>query len=285
KQVVPGNASESIWDIMARAALSEAEERALKDYAEDKGLAYLSTPFSRMAADRLESMGVQAYKIGSGECNNYPLVDHVAAFGKPMIVSTGMNDLSSIGATVEILDKRRVPYALLQCTSMYPTPYDRVQLGALADLAAAFPRALLGLSCHSIGVYTGLGAIPLGARIVEKHFTSDPTWPGPDIPISITPAELGTLVAGSRAIFAALGGHKRYLREEKVTADFAYACVVTTQSIRAGERLTVHNCWVKRPGTGEILAVHYPKLLGRRVTEALCAGQQLEWTHLSPESP
>src|SRR5438105_14759684 len=110
--VVPGNATESIWNIMSRCALSEDDERALKQYTEAQGLVYLSTPFSRAAADRLESMGVAAYKIGSGECNNYPLVRHIAGFGKPVILSTGMNDLESIRPSVDILRSAHVPFAL-----------------------------------------------------------------------------------------------------------------------------------------------------------------------------
>ena len=157
------------------------EECSLKARVESQGMLYLSTPFSRAAADRLERMGVPAYKIGSGECNNYPLIRHIAAFGKPVILSTGMNDLDSIEPAVAILRDARIPYALLHCTSMYPTPYDKVRLGALSDLRARFPDAVLGLSDHSIGNYTCLAAVALGARVLEKHFTSDKSWPGPDI--------------------------------------------------------------------------------------------------------
>ena len=194
--VIPGNATESIWDIMARCALDERDERALKTYAERRGLIYLSTPFSRAAADRLEGMDVPAYKIGSGECNNYPLVRHIAGFGKPVILSTGMNDIQSITPSVEILRAAGVPYALLHCTSIYPTPYNKVRLGGIAELLAAFPDAVVGLSDHSLGNYACLGAVALGARILERHFTSDKTWPGPDVPISMDPAELRELVRG-----------------------------------------------------------------------------------------
>src|SRR5438093_11449382 len=155
--VVPGNTTETIWDIMVRCALSEEEERRLKAYVEQKGLIYLCTPFSRAAADRLEGMGVVAYKIGSGECNNYPLIKHIATRGKPVLLSTGMNDLSSVSPAVDILRRARVPYALFHCTSMYPTPYSKVRLGALGELANAFPDAVLGLSDHSMGNYTCLG--------------------------------------------------------------------------------------------------------------------------------
>jgi sialic acid synthase SpsE len=275
--VVPGNATDTIWNIMARCALSEADERMLKRYVEDAGLIYLSTPFSRAAADRLESMGVPAYKIGSGECNNYPLVRHIAAFGKPVILSTGMNDLDSVRPSVEILRDARVPYALTHCTSMYPTPYNKVRLGALAELHDAFPDAVLGLSDHSIGNYTCLAAVALGARILEKHFTSDKTWAGPDVPISMDPPELADLVRGSRAIFEALGGGKTILPEEQPTIDFAYACVVTIRAVKEGEAFSAANVWVKRPGTGEIKARDFDRVLGARATRTIPANAQLSW--------
>ena len=261
--VIPGNAKESIWDIMARCALSEDEEIQLKSYVESKGMIYLCTPFSRAAADRLHKMNVSAYKIGSGECNNYPLIAHIASFGKPVILSTGMNDLDSIQPGVNILEKAGVPYALTHCTSMYPTPYEMVRLGALKSMAQKFPHAVLGLSDHSLGNYTCFASVALGARILEKHFTSDKTWPGPDVPISIDPQELKDLTDGSKAIFQALPGEKDILPEEQPTIDFAYACVVSIQDIAAGDKLTKENIWVKRPGAGEIKAVHFERLLGK----------------------
>ena len=139
KKVIPGNADVSIYDIMARCALSEEEEQQLKEYVESKGLIFLSTPFSRAAADRLERMNVSAYKIGSGECNNYPLIEHIAKFGKPMIVSTGMNSIESIQKTVDILEKYHIDYALLHCTNIYPTKPEYIRLGAMQELMQHFP--------------------------------------------------------------------------------------------------------------------------------------------------
>jgi sialic acid synthase SpsE len=278
--VIPGNASESIWDIMKRCALSDSEERKLKAHVEQSGLIYLSTPFSRAAANHLESMGVDWYKIGSGECNNYPLIRHVAGFGKPIIISTGMNDIASIEPSVNILREYGVPFALLHCTSMYPTPYNKVRLNGIADLAEAFPEAILGLSDHSIGNYTCIAAVALGASILEKHFTSDMTWPGPDIPISIDPSGLADLVSGSKAVHAALGGGKTILPEEQPTIDFAYACVVTTKEIAVGELFSENNVWVKRPGTGEIKAKNYQNILGKIATKTLAKNTQVAWSDI-----
>jgi len=278
--VVPGNARESIWEIMSRCALGEADERRLKSHAEARGLIFLSTPFSRAAADRLERIGVAAYKIGSGECNNYPLIEHIADFGKPVILSTGMNNLDSVAPAVEILRRRAVPFALLHCTSMYPTPYSAVRLGALRQLADTFPDAVIGLSDHSPTIYACLGAVALGASILERHFTSSKEWPGPDISISMSPAELRELMEGSRAIHEALGGAKDILPGEAPTIQFAYASVVALRDIAAGEPLSLENVWVKRPGTGEIRAADLPRVLSRRALRDFKKDEQLVWSSL-----
>lgn len=276
--VIPGNASESIWDIMSRCALDEEEEARLKSYVEEKGAIFLSTPFSRAAAIRLEKLGVAAYKIGSGECNNYPLIDHIARYGKPIILSTGMNDIETVRPSVDIMRKHGVPFALLHCTSMYPTPYDRVRLGAMAELARAFPDAAVGLSDHTETIYTCLGATALGASVLERHFTSSRDWPGPDVPISMTPPELRELIEGSRAIHQALGGHKEILPEEQPTIDFAYASVVAIRDIDAGETIDESCIWVKRPGTGEIPAKHFDEVLGKTATRRIAKNEQLRWS-------
>jgi len=276
--VIPGNAKESIWKIMERCSLSKDEEIQLKKYVEEMGMIYLNTPFSRAAANRLEEMGVCAYKIGSGECDNYPLIKHIASFKKPIILSTGMNDIESISQSVKILEDAGIEYALMHVTSMYPTPYEKVRLGALNDLKKNFPRAVLGLSDHSLGNYTCFAAVALGASILEKHFTSDKNWPGPDIPISIDPQELGDLIKGSKAIHQSLGGNKNILEEEKRTSDFAYSCVVTTKDIEKGDFFTTDNIWVKRPGTGEIRAKNYENLLNRKALSNIKKNTQLEWS-------
>ena len=278
KDVIPGNTDVSIWEVMERCALSEDAERRLKTRVEELGMIFISTPFSRAAADRLESLGVCAYKVGSGECNNYPLVEHIASFGKPVILSTGMNDVESIRPAVEILRAANVPYVLMQCTSIYPTPYDKVHLGALDVLQGAFPDAVLGLSDHSVGIWTCLGACARGASVLEKHYTSDKRWPGPDIAVSIDPGELKSLKEGACAVWAAAkGADKRIFPEEGATIAFAYSCVVSIKPIKAGEALTKENIWVKRPGTGEILARDYQSLLGEVAAQDIESDVHLRW--------
>ncbi|MDP3426477.1 MAG: N-acetylneuraminate synthase family protein [Humidesulfovibrio sp.] len=277
KKVIPGNADVSIYEIMERCQLSEADERRLQALVESLGMIYLSTPFSRAAADRLESMGVCGYKIGSGECNNYPLVDHIASFGKPVILSTGMNSMQNVAKSVEIMRARKVPFGLMHTTSMYPTPPEKVRLGAMVELMQAFPDAVVGLSDHTLTIYPCLGAVALGASMLERHYTSDKSWPGPDVSLSMDPQEMRQLIEGSRLIHKALGGTKAILPEEQVTIDFAYASCVTIAPIKKGEALTRANLWVKRPGTGDILAEHFEALLGRAAACDIAPDTQLAW--------
>jgi N-acetylneuraminate synthase len=278
--IVPENANESLWNIMERCVLGDDADRILQARAHERGLLFLSTPFSRQAADRLYDLGVPVFKIGSGECSNYPLVEHIASLGKPVIVSTGMNDIPAISGTVEILRRYAVPFALLQCTSIYPAPYEKLNLAAMGQMRTAFPDAIVGLSDHSPSIYPALGAIALGASIVEHHFTSDTTWSGPDMELSMNPEELRRLVEGSKAIWHAKGGYKNVFPEERSTLRFASASVVTISDVEAGEKFNRSNCWVKRPGTGEIQPEHYHNVLGRRAARALAANTQIRWSDL-----
>jgi len=280
--ITPGDISdERLFDIIKRCELTESEERRVQRYCRDSGLVYLSTPFSREAADRLEAMDVPAFKIGSGECNNLPLLAHIAAKGRPIILSTGMNDIASVRRSVKVIREHGAPLALMHCTSMYPTPYDKVRLGAIEHLRTEFPDLPVGLSDHSVDIYTCLGGVALGACLLEKHFTVSSAWPGPDVPISIEPGALRRLVEGSRAIWEANNGCKEVLEGEQPVIDFAYASVVTIAAIGQGDVLTRDNIWVKRPGTGELLAVDFEDCIGRRAARDLAEGQLLRRSDLS----
>ena len=281
KKVIPGNASVSIYEIMERCALNEEDERKLKEYVESKGMIFISTPFSRAAADRLERMGVSAYKIGSGECNNYPLIEYIAAFGKPMIVSTGMNNIEQVRKTVEILEKHTVPYSLLHTTNLYPTPVHLVRLGAMQELQKEFPNAIIGLSDHTTSNRACFAATALGACILERHFTDKMERPGPDIINSMNPIALKELIIGSEEISKMRGGKKEAAKEEQVTIDFAFATVVTIKPIRKGEKLTKENIWVKRPGTGDIKADSYNDILGKTLNKDIDKDEHLSWNDIN----
>ena len=275
KAVMPGNADISIYEIMKQCALSEEDERALMRHVQSRGAIFISTPFSRAAAERLKRFDLPAIKIGSGECNNYPLIKHVARMGKPVIISTGMNTIDSVRPSVDILRAAGVPYALLHCTNIYPTPPELVRLGAMTKLREAFPDAVIGLSDHTRSNYTCLGAVALGARILERHFTDSMAREGPDIVCSMDPKALAELIEGSRAIYLARGGDKGPVEDEAPTIAFAFASVVAIRDIEAGEVLSEDNIWVKRPGGGDFGVRDYEALLGKEARLSIKRGYQI----------
>lgn len=276
KNIIPGNADVSIYDIMRRCALNEEEELELKQYVEGKGIIFMSTPFSRQAANRLHKWDVPAYKIGSGECNNYPLIEHIAAFGKPVILSTGMNGLDSVAKAVNILRRRRVPFALLHTTNLYPTPNHLVRLHAMNDLRDTFRDAVVGLSDHTLTNHACFGAVALGASVLERHFTDHKRRKGPDIICSMDAPECAALIEGSKIIAQQRGGKKVAAEEEQVTIDFAFASICTILPVKRGEKFTADNIWVKRPGKGGLPAERYGDLLGKYASRDLEADVQVK---------
>ncbi|TPG40123.1 N-acetylneuraminate synthase [Flavobacterium pectinovorum] len=277
KKVIPGNADVSIYEIMERCSLNEADEFELKNYVESKGMIFISTPFSRAGAERLKKFDIPAYKIGSGECNNYPLLEHIASFGKPVILSTGMNTIESVQKAVAIFDKHKVPVALLHTTNLYPTPIHLVRFGAMIQLHEAFPDKVFGLSDHTLNNNACLGAVALGASILERHFTDHMQRTGPDIVCSMDEKACQDLIIGSSEITQMRGGSKGPAKEEQVTIDFAFATVCTITTIKKGDNFTKENIWVKRPGTGEILAEHFNDLIGKTATRNIENDEQLIW--------
>ena len=280
KKVIPGNADVSIYEIMDRCSLNEADEIDLKNYVESKGMIFISTPFSRAAAERLEKMNVSAYKIGSGECNNHPLLEHIAKFGKPVILSTGMNTIESVSKAVAIFKKHNVPLALLHTTNLYPTPPKLVRFGAMTELHEAFKDHVFGLSDHTITNHACFGAVALGASILERHFTDHMQRTGPDIVCSMDESSCKELITGSHLIWEMRGGTKEPAKEEQVTIDFAFATVCTIKEIKKGEVFTMDNIWVKRPGTGEILAEEFESIIGKKAKINISQDSQLKLSHI-----
>lgn len=276
KNVIPGNASESIFDIMKSCALNEDEEYLLMQHIQSRDCLFISTAFSRAAAERLGRFNVPAVKIGSGECNNYVLIKEIAKINKPVILSTGMNSIETIEPAVKILRENQIPFALLHCTNIYPTPPNLVRLGALDNLKQEFPDAVIGLSDHTTSNFTCFGAVALGASIVERHFTDTMKRNGPDIVCSMNPAALQELIEGTKTIFDASGGSKGAIEEEIPTIKFAFASVVAQRQIKKGENFTEENIWVKRPGGGDFSVNDFESLLGRKAKVDILGGFQIK---------
>lgn len=283
KNVIPGNSDISIYEIMKSCSLNEDDERELQKYVKQKGMLFISTPFSRKAAIRLESMDVPAYKIGSGECNNYPLIKHICEYQKPIILSTGMNDIISVKKAVEIFRHYGIKFALLHCTNVYPTPPELIRLNALTELKLAFPDAVIGLSDHSTTNYPSIAAVALGASIIERHFTDSNDREGPDIICSMDPQSCKELLFATKTVKKAMEGSKIPIEEEKTTMNFAFATVVTIEKITKGEFFTSNNLWVKRPGIGEIPAEKYELVLGKKANSDLQSGIHIKWSDVDNE--
>ena len=278
KQIVPPNAGVSIWEILASCALGMEDEFSLKKYTEQLGMIYISTPFSRKAADFLNEIDVPAFKIGSGECDDLPLIRHVAAFGKPIIMSTGMQSIESIRPSIEILDKFKVEYALLECTNLYPSPPENVSLKGINELRNAFPNAQVGFSDHSIGPEMSLAAVALGAVIIERHFTDSRYRVGPDISCSMDSVELAMVIERSKEIHQALHNEKKRTIPEESVYRFARSSVVADRNLPAGHTITEEDIWARRPGTGEIPANEFDNVIGKVLNRSVVKNEQLEWS-------
>lgn len=280
KKIIPVHTNENIYNIISNSSLSYEQEKNLQNYVKQQGMTFISTPFSREAANRLNRMDVPAYKIGSGECNNFPLIEHICKFKKPIILSTGMNDIANIKKAVKIIENKKIPYALLHCTNIYPTPPNLVRLNSIDEMKKIFPKAVIGLSDHTGNNYTSFAALGKGASIIEKHFIDTKKRVGPDIPASIDKNQLKDLILGSKEIFMSLPGKKKPVKEEKNTANFAFASVVSNSYIKAGSILTKKNIWVRRPGNGDFNAEKFKDLLGKKVFKNIEKNTQIKKNHL-----
>ena len=277
KKIFPPNANASIWEVIQKCALNRDEEYALKQYAEELGLIYISTPFSRAAADFLEEIDIPAFKIGSGECNNIPLIRHITKFRKPIIISTGMQSLKSLEKTVSILNKEKIDYALLECTNLYPSPPEFVSLSGIAELKNKFPDTIIGFSDHSIGSHMALAAIALGASIIERHFTDTKYRKGPDISCSMDPSELRFLVEKSKEIYIASKNKKSRTKPEEDVYKFARSSIVADRDLKEGQIIKEQDIWARRPGNGEIPGYLFDEIIRKKLKNSIKFNQQLKW--------
>lgn len=280
KSIFPPHDSRSIWDIMDQCSLTPDDESELKAYTESLGLIYLSTPFSRSAADFLDDIDVPAFKIGSGESDNHLLIEHIASKGKPIIMSTGMQSIDSIKESVNIIRNSGVPFALLECTNLYPSPPECVSLSGILELRQSFPDAVIGFSDHSIGPHMALASVSLGASIIERHFTDTRYRSGPDISCSMDPSELSFLISRSREIYTALQNKKQRSSPEDSIYKFARGTLVADRNLMKGHILTKSDIWARRPGSGEIPAYDYKKVLGKELTQDITKNTQLSYSFL-----
>lgn len=266
---------ESQYEMLRRLELSPEAHLRLIDHCRQRRVIFLSTPFDEQSADFLDEAGAPAFKTGSGELTNLPLLEHIARKGKPVLVSTGMAYLGEVEAAVQAI--RRVgneQIVLLHCVSNYPADPADANLRAMHTLQQAF-GVPVGYSDHTVGLEVALAAAALGAAVIEKHFTLDRGLSGPDHQASIEPHELAALVRGIHTVEAALGdGRKIPARSEESTARVARRSLVAACDIPAGARLTEDHIAIRRPGTGLPPSLR-PYLLGRVARTDIPAGTLL----------
>jgi len=272
------NFDKPLYETLKTTNLTLEEHMELKNLCESLGIQYLCTPFSRAASDILEKMDIAAYKIGSGEMTNLPLIKHIASKNKPIIMSTGMCSMEEVETSVKTILKINKNLIITHCVSAYPCPYNIVNLDLINVYQEKF-QVPVGLSDHSINIYTSLGAVALGAALIEKHFTLDKLQTGPDHAVSLEPNDLSELIKGCAAINLALGSEKKLHEEEKPIIVWARESVVTLKNLNVGDILTSDNTWVKRPSPvdDEIPASEYENILGKEVTVTLQKDVKLKW--------
>jgi N,N'-diacetyllegionaminate synthase len=276
-QLETTGASESQREMLAHLELGVDRLAELRDRAARHGLVFFSAPFDEASADALEALGVALFKVPSGEITNVPLLRHVAAKGRPIILSTGMTTMEEVeGAVATIRDAGDPPLVLLHCLSAYPAPPGEVNLRAMDSLAARF-GCPVGFSDHTLGIEIALAAVARGASIVEKHLTLDTSLPGPDHRASLAPPEFTAMVKGIRAVESALGdGVKRAMPSEIDTRRVARKSLVAARPLEAGHRITATDVRSKRPGTG-ISPTELPHILGLPLKRDVAADEVIAW--------
>jgi len=268
-----------LYEFLKKYALTLKQHIELKTYCDEIGIQYLCTPFSYKAAEEINGIGVDAFKIGSGEMTDIPSLVRIAKFGKPMIVSTGMCTYEEIDRTYNALIDAGAQLILTNCVSEYPPDYGDINLRVIETMIQRYPKALIGHSDHTPDLFTCYAAIPLGAKLIEKHVILDKRQPGPDQSVSIDFRDLAHLVDGIRKIECSLGTEKIVHHREQQIRAWAFRSIVSLRDIKAGETMTGEMIWAKRPGTG-IPSRFRDQVIGRKVLRDIKGNTLVKWEDL-----
>ena len=258
------NASESQFDMIKKLELDISMHKELVAYCQEKDIMFLSTPFDHESVKMLNVLGLEIFKIPSGEITNLPYLRHIGSLGKQVILSTGMSNLQEIEDALNILINAgtlKEDITVLHANTMYPTPMEDVNLNAMLTIHKEFDVDV-GYSDHTLGVEVGIAAVTMGASCIEKHFTLDKTMDGPDHKASLEPKELGVMVSSIRNIEKALGSsEKKPSPSESSNIKVVRKSIITNQNIKKGDLLTDKNIAVKRPGGG-ISPMQWDEVIG-----------------------
>jgi len=261
------SANESQYEMLKQLEVTQAQNLELKKYCEEKGIIFLTTPFDEDSLDELDMLDLPAYKIASTDTTNIPFLKKVARKGKPIFLSTGMSYLSEVEKALKAIYEYNQEVVLLQCTANYPIRDDEANLSVINTYKNTF-NVLVGYSDHSVGVGAAPFAIPMGAKVVEKHFTLDKSDSGPDHAASLSPSELIDFVATVRKVDSYMGsGVKKPSSSEQLTRKTLQKCLVSSQKIRKGELFSEQNIVAKRTGGVGISPIDFEKVVGKAASK------------------
>ena len=280
KFIRPGNSNKSIYEVIKKNSLSLKHERELKYYIESKNLEYLSTPFCIEAAEFLNSINIKAFKIGSGEFNNHPLIERICSFKKPIILSSGMHTRKTILETVKLLKKNNANFIINYCVNLYPTPLNLINLKELSFIKSVTPSKLVGYSDHTSSLSASLCSLFFGVSLIEKHFSLNKNKPGPDISCSMNSNELNFLINSSYEIFNLLRISKSNIASQEVTRKFAFHSLVANKDMFKNYKILKEDISIKRPSPmkGSFAANQFVTVLGKIVKRTIKKNRQLKRT-------
>ena len=274
---------ESQLEMLKNLVLPYESHRTIMKHCDEVNIRFLSSPFDESSIDFLDRLGLETFKIPSGEITNYPYLKKIGRLKKEIILSTGMSTIEEVGTALEALQRwgtNLEKITLLQCNTEYPTPYENVNLLAMETMKAAFPGVRVGFSDHTLGIEVSIGAVALGATVIEKHFTLDKSMLGPDHKASLNPAELNTMVKSIRNVEKSLGsGEKTPSRGESRNIDSIRKSIVASNEIAKGEIFSGKNLTTKRPGNG-IDPMRWTALIGRKSKKAYTKDAQIDSTEI-----
>lgn len=264
-QKVTTESQENQWDMLKRLELQAEHHRPLLEHCQRQGIGFMSTPFDIESANFLHELGMKIFKIPSGEITNLPFLRAIARFQKPVIMSSGMSDITEVKSAVEVFKRENFPLEMLtvlHCTSQYPAPMEELNLLAIPEMSAQLGVSV-GYSDHSAGIVASVVAVGLGARVIEKHFTLSRQLPGPDHQASLEPAELQAMIRDIRLAEKARGqALKQVVGSEKANRELIRKSMVAARMIKKGEIFTAENVTTKRPGTG-ISPMRWDQVIGQ----------------------
>lgn len=279
--VVPrsSNFKEPLYDFLKKYALKLEDHVKLISYCKRKNIEYLCTPFSLRAAEELLKIGVKAFKIGSGEMTDIPTIKKISKFKLPIIISTGMCTVDEIQQTYDEVVKINKNLILMNCTSEYPPKFKDINLGFIPIMKKKFSKAYIGHSDHTSSLVTSIGAVALGAKLIEKHVTLDKSKKGPDGDVSISFKELSTLVKDIDILSKTLGTKKEVYLREKPIRRWAFRSIVSTRDIKKNTTILQSMIWSKRPGTG-IPAKEMTKVIGKKAKRNIPSNKLIKWSDI-----